>query len=34
MEKRKGLGFDEECKLLYGVVFSLRGMVKKLNGGR
>ncbi|KAH8916554.1 hypothetical protein BT69DRAFT_761562 [Atractiella rhizophila] len=30
----KGMGFDEECKLIYGVVFSLRTMIKKLNGGK
>ena len=27
-----GLPFDEEAKLVYGVVFSLRNMVKKLSG--
>ena len=28
----KGLPFDEEAKLVYGVVMSLRNMVKKLSG--
>lgn len=28
----KGLPFDEEAKLVYGVVFSLRNMVKRLSG--
>ena len=28
----KGLPFDEEAKLVYGVVLSLRNMVKKLSG--
>ncbi|KAJ3790792.1 TRAPP complex subunit bet5 [Lentinula aff. detonsa] len=27
-----GLAFDEEVKLVYGVVFSLRNMIKKLSG--
>jgi hypothetical protein len=27
-----GLPFDEEAKLVYGVVLSLRNMVKKLSG--
>ena len=27
-----GLSFDEEAKLVYGVVLSLRNMVKKLSG--
>lgn len=27
-----GLSFDEEAKLVYGVVLSLRNMVKKLAG--
>ncbi|GLB37462.1 putative S-adenosyl-L-methionine-dependent protein-arginine N- methyltransferase that methylates the delta-nitrogen atom of arginine residues to form N5-methylarginine (type IV) in target proteins [Lyophyllum shimeji] len=27
-----GLGFDEEAKLVYGVILSLRNMVKKLSG--
>jgi len=27
-----GLAFDEECKLVYGVLLSLRNMVKKLSG--
>lgn len=27
-----GLAFDEEAKLVYGVVISLRNMVKKLSG--
>jgi hypothetical protein len=30
-ERHKGLPFDEETKLVYGVVFSLRNMVKKLS---
>ena len=30
--KRKGLPFDEESKLVYGVVFSLRNMVRKMSG--
>lgn len=29
---QKGLPFDEETKLVYGVVLSLRNMVKKLSG--
>jgi hypothetical protein len=28
----RGLPFDEEAKLVYGVVFSLRNLVKKLAG--
>lgn len=28
----KGLAFDEESKLVYGVVLSLKNMVKKLSG--
>lgn len=28
----QGLPFDEEAKLVYGVVLSLRNMVKKLSG--
>ena len=28
----RGLPFDEEAKLVYGVVLSLRNMVKKLSG--
>lgn len=27
-----GLPFDEEAKLVYGVVLSLRNMIKKLSG--
>ena len=27
-----GLSFDEEAKLVYGVVLSLRNMIKKLSG--
>jgi len=27
-----GLPFDEEAKLVYGVVISLRNMIKKLSG--
>jgi hypothetical protein len=27
-----GLPFDEEAKLVYGVILSLRNMVKKLSG--
>lgn len=27
-----GLAFDEECKLVYGVLLSLRSMMKKLSG--
>jgi len=27
-----GLAFDEEAKLVYGVVISLRNMVKKISG--
>lgn len=27
-----GLSFDEEAKLVYGVVISLRNMIKKLSG--
>jgi hypothetical protein len=27
-----GLAFDEEAKLVYGVVISLRNMIKKLSG--
>jgi hypothetical protein len=30
--KDAGLAFDEECKLVYGVLLSLRNMVKKLSG--
>jgi len=30
--KHAGLAFDEECKLVYGVLLSLRNMVKKLSG--
>jgi hypothetical protein len=30
--KNPGLPFDEEAKLVYGVVFSLRNMVQKLAG--
>lgn len=29
---KRGLPFDEESKLVYGVIFSLRNMVKKLAG--
>jgi len=29
---KTGLSFDEEAKLVYGVVLSLRNMVKKLAG--
>ena len=29
---KKGLAFDEETKLVYGVIFSLRNMVKKMAG--
>lgn len=29
---KRGLPFDEEAKLVYGVVLSLRNMVKKLSG--
>lgn len=29
---QRGLPFDEESKLVYGVVLSLRNMVKKLSG--
>lgn len=28
----KGLPFDEEAKLVYGVLISLRSMVKRLSG--
>ena len=28
----RGLPFDEEAKLVYGVVLSMRNMVKKLSG--
>lgn len=28
----RGLPFDEESKLVYGVIFSLRNMVKKVSG--
>lgn len=28
----RGLAFDEEAKLVYGVVLSLKNMVKKLSG--
>lgn len=31
-QRRGGLPFDEEAKLVYGVVLSLRNMVKKLTG--
>ncbi|KAL8280751.1 hypothetical protein RQP46_006755 [Phenoliferia psychrophenolica] len=31
-ESRSGLAFDEEAKLVYGIIFSLRNMVKKLAG--
>ena len=31
-EYRAGLAFDEESKLVYGIIFSLRNMVKKLAG--
>ncbi|KAK9899015.1 snare-like protein [Cystobasidium minutum MCA 4210] len=29
--QKRGLPFDEECKLVYGVIFSLRSMMKKLS---
>jgi hypothetical protein len=29
---QRGLPFDEEAKLVYGVVMSLRHMIKKLSG--
>lgn len=32
MKGDRGLPFDEEAKLVYGVVLSLRNMVKKLSG--
>nr|XP_019050227.1 hypothetical protein I302_00652 [Kwoniella bestiolae CBS 10118]OCF29157.1 hypothetical protein I302_00652 [Kwoniella bestiolae CBS 10118] len=32
MSLPKGLPFDEEAKLVYGVILSLRNMVKKLSG--
>lgn len=31
-KRQAGLPFDEEAKLVYGVVLSLRNMVKKLSG--
>jgi hypothetical protein len=31
-KRQGGLPFDEEAKLVYGVVLSLRNMVKKLSG--
>lgn len=31
-ETKAGLAFDEEAKLVYGIVFSLRNMVNKLAG--
>jgi len=31
-ELKPGLAFDEEAKLVYGIVFSLRNMVNKLAG--
>lgn len=33
-DTKSGLTFDEEAKLVYGVVLSLRNMIKKLSGGR
>jgi hypothetical protein len=30
--QNRGLPFDEEAKLVYGVVLSLKNMVKKLSG--
>jgi hypothetical protein len=27
-----GLAFDEEAKLVYGVILSLRNMIKKISG--
>ena len=29
--QRRGLPFDEESKLIYGILYSLRSMVKKLS---
>lgn len=29
--QKRGLPFDEECKLVYGILYSLRSMVKKLS---
>lgn len=31
-QARGGLAFDEEAKLVYGIIFSLRNMAKKLSG--
>lgn len=31
-ELKPGLAFDEEAKLVYGIVFSLRNLVNKLAG--